>query len=48
VLVADLVLELRARPTDPWAKLSVDPQAATSTVIAAWRRGDSRACGLAG
>ena len=44
----DLTVELRAWPTDTWAKLSVDPQAATSAAIAAWRRGDSRACGWAG
>jgi hypothetical protein len=32
-------VELRAWPTDTWAKLSVDPQAAADAVIAAWRRG---------
>jgi hypothetical protein len=39
VFVADLAVELRAWPTDTWAKLGVDPQAAAGAVIAAWRRG---------
>jgi hypothetical protein len=39
VFVAGLTLELRAWPTDTWAKLDVDPQAAVGAVIAAWRRG---------
>jgi hypothetical protein len=40
VFVADLTVELRAWPTDTWAKLGVDPQAAAGAVIAAWRGGD--------
>ena len=39
VFVADLTVELRAWPTDTWASLDVDAQAATSAVIAAWRGG---------
>jgi hypothetical protein len=37
--VADLAVELRAWPTDTWAKLGVDPQNAVSAVIAGWRGG---------
>jgi hypothetical protein len=37
VFVADLTVELRAWPTDTWAKLAVDPQAAAFAVVAAWR-----------
>jgi hypothetical protein len=40
VFIADLTVELRAWPTDTWAKLGVDPQAAAGAVIAAWRGGD--------
>jgi hypothetical protein len=40
LFLADLAVELRAWPTDTWAKLGVDPQAAAGAVIAAWRRGD--------
>jgi len=40
VFLADLTVELRAWPTDSWAKVGVDPQAAAGAVIAAWRRGD--------
>jgi len=39
LFLADLTVELRAWPTDTWAGLSVDPQAAAGAVIAAWRRG---------
>jgi hypothetical protein len=39
VFVPDLTVELRAWPTDTWASLDVDAQAATSAVIAAWRGG---------
>jgi hypothetical protein len=39
VFVADLTVELRAWPTDTWAKVGVDPQAAFSAVIAPWRGG---------
>jgi hypothetical protein len=48
VFVADLTVELRAWPTDTWAKLDADPQAAAGAVVAAWRRGDLNGCGLAG
>jgi hypothetical protein len=48
VFLADLAVELRAWPADTWAKLGVDPQTAAGAVIAAWRGGDSRACGLVG
>ncbi len=40
VFVVDLTVELRAWPTDTWAKLGIDPQAAAGAVIAAWQRGD--------
>jgi hypothetical protein len=40
VFLADLVVELRAWPTDTWAKVGVDPQAAAAAVVAGWRRGD--------
>jgi hypothetical protein len=39
VFLADWTVELPAWPTDTWAKLGVDPQAATGGVIAAWRGG---------
>ena len=39
VFVADLTGELRAWPTDTWAKLGVDPQAAASAVVGCWRHG---------
>jgi hypothetical protein len=40
VFLADLTVELRAWPTDTWAKVGIDPQAATDAVVAAWQRGD--------
>ena len=40
VFLPDLAVELRAWPTDTWARLGLDPQAAGGAVIAAWRRGD--------
>jgi hypothetical protein len=40
VFVADLTTELRAWPTDTWAKVRIDPQAAAGAVVAGWRRGD--------
>jgi hypothetical protein len=40
VFVADLTVELRARPHGTWARLGVDPQAAAGAVITGWRRGD--------
>jgi hypothetical protein len=48
VFVADLTVELRAWPLDTWAKVGVDPQAATRTVIAGWQRGDLPALRLGG
>jgi hypothetical protein len=33
-------VELRDWPTDTWAKVGVDPQAAARAVVAGWRRGD--------
>jgi hypothetical protein len=39
VFLADLTLELRAWPTDTWAKVGVDPQGATRAIIAAWHGG---------
>jgi hypothetical protein len=40
VFIADLTVELRAWPTDTWAKVGVDPQAAARAVIGGWQRGD--------
>jgi hypothetical protein len=40
VFLADLTVELRAWPTDTWAKLGIDPQAAAGAVVAGWQRGD--------
>jgi hypothetical protein len=40
VFVADLTVELRAWPTDSWAKVGIDPQAAAGAVVAGWQRGD--------
>ena len=40
VFVADLTVELRAWPTDTWAKVGIDPQAAAGAVVAGWQRGD--------
>jgi hypothetical protein len=40
VFLADLTVELRAWPTDTWAKLGVDPQATAGAVVAGWQRGD--------
>jgi hypothetical protein len=48
VFIADLTVELRAWPTDTWAKLGIDPQAAAGAVIAAWQRGDLRGRRLPG
>jgi hypothetical protein len=39
VFVADLTVELRAWPTDTWAKVGVDPQAAARVVISGWQDG---------
>jgi hypothetical protein len=40
VFLADLTVELRAWPTDTWAKVGIDPQAAARAVVAGWQRGD--------
>jgi hypothetical protein len=48
VFAVDLTVELRAWPTDTWAKLGIDPQAAAGAVIAAWRRGDVNGLRLGG
>jgi hypothetical protein len=48
VFLADLAVELRARPTDTWAKLGVDPQAAAGAVAAAWRGGHLKGLQLGG
>ena len=48
VFLADLTVELRAWPTDTWAKLGVDPWAAAGAVVAAWRRGDLTGLRLGG
>jgi len=40
VFLADLTVELRAWPTDTWAKVGIDPQAAAAAVVAGWQRGD--------
>jgi hypothetical protein len=48
VFIADLTVELRAWPTDTWAKLGIVPQAAAGAVIAAWRRGDLNGLQLGG
>jgi hypothetical protein len=40
VFPADLTVELRAWPTDTWAKLGIDLQAAAGAVVAAWGGGD--------
>jgi hypothetical protein len=38
--VADLTGELRAWPTDTWAKLGVDPDQVAQAVIGCWRDGE--------
>jgi hypothetical protein len=48
VILADLTVELRAWPTDTWARLGVDPTGAAGAVIAAWRRGDLNGLQLGG
>jgi hypothetical protein len=40
VFLADLTVELRAWPTDTWAKVGIDPQATARAVIGGWERGD--------
>jgi hypothetical protein len=48
VFVADLTLELRAWPTDTWAKVGVDPQAVAGAVVAAWHGGHLKGLRLDG
>jgi hypothetical protein len=36
VFLVDLTVELRAWPTDTWAKVGVDPHAVAGAVVAAW------------
>jgi hypothetical protein len=48
VFLADLTLELRAWPTDTWAKLGVDPQAAAGAAVAAWRSNHLKGLQLGG
>jgi hypothetical protein len=36
VFVADLAVELRTWPTDTWAKVGANPQAAARAVISGW------------
>jgi hypothetical protein len=48
VFMADLTVELRAWPSDTWAKLDVDPKAAAGAVIAAWRGGHLKGLQLGG
>jgi hypothetical protein len=38
--VADLTCELRAWPTDTWAKLGVDPEQVAQAVIGCWQDGE--------
>jgi hypothetical protein len=40
VFLSDLTVELRAWPTDTWAKVGIDPQAAAGAVVAGWQHGD--------
>jgi hypothetical protein len=48
VFLPDLTVELRAWPTDTWAKLGVDPQTAADAIIAAWRGGHLKGLQLGG
>ena len=48
MFLADLTVELRAWPTDTWARLDVDPQAAAGGVIGAWRGGHLKGLQLGG
>jgi hypothetical protein len=41
VFVADLTGELRAWPTDTWAKVGVDPQQVAQAVIGCWQHGEA-------
>jgi hypothetical protein len=48
VFLPDLTVELRAWPTDTWAKVGIDPQTAACAVIAAWRGGHVKGLQLGG
>jgi hypothetical protein len=48
VFVPDLTVELRAWPNGTWATLGLDPHAAASGVIAAWRSGHVKGLQLGG
>ena len=48
VFLADLTLELRAWPTDTWAKVGIDPQAAADAVVAGWHGGHLKGLRLDG
>jgi hypothetical protein len=48
VFVPDLTCELRAWPSDTWAKVGVDPQAAAGAVITAWHGGHVKGLRLGG
>ena len=40
VFVADLTVELRAWPQDPWTKLGVEPEQLAQAVIGCWQDGE--------
>jgi hypothetical protein len=40
VFVADLTYELRAWPTDTWAKVGLDPDQVTQAIIGCWHDGE--------
>jgi hypothetical protein len=48
VFLTDLTLELRTWPTDTWAKVGIDPQAAACAVVAAWHGGHLKGLRLDG
>jgi hypothetical protein len=47
VFLPDLTVELRAWPTDTWAKVGIDPKTADRAVITAWRAGHVKGIQLA-
>jgi hypothetical protein len=40
VFVADLTVELRARPTDTWTAVGIDPDQVAQAVISCWQDGE--------